>query len=124
MLPPLGSNRSWPYNFSRRATDPRSPYTDDDLFDDGYESLYGMDPRKADNETADSDGDGLSDFEEQIWRTCPSHRDTDGDGYSDRDEIQSGTDPLDDTDYPGSDDNRTIPITLTVGDPSTSESER
>jgi hypothetical protein len=44
----------------------------------------------------DSDGDGLSDDEENnIYGTDPNNPDTDGDGISDGDEVQNGTDPLD-----------------------------
>ena len=49
----------------------------------------------------DSDGDGLTDAEEEHYGTDPYKKDTDGDGWSDYDEIQQGTDPLDPEDYPG-----------------------
>ena len=42
----------------------------------------------------DSDGDGLTDVEEQALGTDPNNPDTDGDGISDGDEVQNGTDPL------------------------------
>ena len=43
----------------------------------------------------DSDGDGLSDWdEENVYGTDPSEADTDGDGMSDGDEVESGRDPL------------------------------
>jgi len=42
----------------------------------------------------DSDGDGLKDWEETIFRTDPHNPDTDGDGTSDKDEIAQGRDPL------------------------------
>ena len=42
----------------------------------------------------DSDGDGLSDYEEiYIYHTNPNNSDTDGDGYSDGHEVQNGYDP-------------------------------
>jgi len=50
----------------------------------------------------DSDGDGLTDAEEQYYGTDPYDVDTDNDGYTDYVEIQSGTDPLDPNSYPGS----------------------
>ena len=42
----------------------------------------------------DSDGDGLSDEEEKLYRTDPSKADTDGDFYSDYEEVASGWNPL------------------------------
>ena len=42
----------------------------------------------------DSDQDGLSDAEEQLYGTNPHNKDTDEDGYSDGTEIKSGYDPL------------------------------
>ena len=42
----------------------------------------------------DSDGDGLTDVEEEAAGTLPTLRDTDGDGVSDNVEILSGLDPL------------------------------
>jgi hypothetical protein len=44
--------------------------------------------------TRDSDGDGLTDLEEQKWGTDPFNKDTDGDGYTDKEEIDAGYDPL------------------------------
>lgn len=42
----------------------------------------------------DSDGDGLKDWEEQLWKTDPARADTDGDGTPDGAEIKAGRDPL------------------------------
>lgn len=43
----------------------------------------------------DSDGDGLTDFEESNqYGTNPNNSDTDGDGFSDGDEVKNGYDPL------------------------------
>lgn len=43
----------------------------------------------------DTDGDGLRDWEEILWKTNPNNPDTDGDGYTDKEEISQGYDPLD-----------------------------
>ena len=44
---------------------------------------------------ADTDGDGLSDYEEKsLYNTSAYLNDTDSDGVSDRDEVNQGTDPL------------------------------
>lgn len=43
---------------------------------------------------ADSDKDGLKDWEEELWRTDPLNTDTDGDGMGDAEEIKNGRNPL------------------------------
>jgi len=43
----------------------------------------------------DSDGDGLSDEEEKIYKTDPFKIDTDGDFYTDYEEIFHSWNPLD-----------------------------
>lgn len=42
----------------------------------------------------DSDGDGLLDWEEDLWGTDPNNLDTDGDGTNDLEEINANRDPL------------------------------
>ena len=64
-----------------------------------YESIYGTDPAKP-----DTDGDGISDYEEMfIQNTDPLKADTDNDGLSDGEEVeQYQSDPrLNDTDDDG-----------------------
>jgi hypothetical protein len=52
--------------------------------------IYHTDPNKA-----DTDNDGLNDREEVItWKTNPLNPDTDGDGYSDGVEVKNGFNPL------------------------------
>ena len=57
----------------------------------------------ASNQPTDSDGDGLTDEEEQSLKTDPNKSDTDGDGLYDLDEVKGyHTDPLkSDTDGDG-----------------------
>ena len=63
----------------------------------GYDIHY-----KRGNTRSDSDGDGLSDWEEVMtYGTDPYKIDTDDDNYLDKYEIDCGTDPLDPNDYPG-----------------------
>ena len=67
----------------------------------------------------DSDGDGLTDSEENAIGTDPNNPDTDGDGFSDGDEVNQGTDPLDPNSHPqpgyiDSDD----PMDITISSPS------
>lgn len=63
----------------------------DGLFDDEEEKLG------TDINVQDSDGDGLTDFDEvnktKIWKSDPLSRDTDGDGYEDKTEVSAGYDP-------------------------------
>jgi len=42
----------------------------------------------------DTDGDGMKDWEEALWKTDPNKTDTDGDGTSDSEEINLNRDPL------------------------------
>ncbi len=64
---------------------------DGDGLTNGYEKEIGTDPNKA-----DTDGDGLTDYEEVTkYHTDPLKADTDGDGLSDGDEVMKyHTDPL------------------------------
>jgi hypothetical protein len=58
----------------------------------------------------DTDGDGLKDWEEALWKTDPNNPDTDGDGTNDFDEIKAGRDPLKpNTAKPGEEPNDIIP---------------
>lgn len=53
--------------------------------------IYGTDPLDP-----DTDGDGLTDYDEIfVYGTDPLNPDTDGDGFTDGQEVEMGTDPLD-----------------------------
>ena len=62
---------------------------DRDGLSDSQEAQYHTDPNKA-----DTDGDGLTDYEEVvIYQTNPLVSDTDGDRQSDGQEVRSGSNP-------------------------------
>lgn len=42
----------------------------------------------------DTDGDGLKDWEESLWKSDPKNKDTDSDGTPDGDEVESGRNPV------------------------------
>ncbi|MFH1979088.1 MAG: hypothetical protein ABII97_01740 [Patescibacteria group bacterium] len=48
----------------------------------------------AERALVDTDGDGLRDWEEALWKTDPKRTDTDSDGFSDSEETSQGYDPL------------------------------
>ncbi|MGC6507710.1 MAG: hypothetical protein ACON4U_04795 [Myxococcota bacterium] len=62
--------------------------SDGDGISDVDEEANGTDPTNS-----DTDGDGLSDFEESENGTDPTNSDSDGDGIGDGDELENGTDP-------------------------------
>jgi hypothetical protein len=75
-------------------TDPRDADSDDGGVDDGDEVVAGTDPNNgADDHPAsgaDSDGDGLTNEQEQQIGTDPTDPDTDGDGIGDGNEDPDG----------------------------------
>lgn len=71
------------------AGDACDPDIDGDGILNGDEAKYGTDPKKADTDT-----DGLSDYEEVAsGKSDPTKVDTDSDGLNDKDEKANGTDP-------------------------------
>ncbi|OGJ42701.1 hypothetical protein A2974_02960 [Candidatus Peregrinibacteria bacterium RIFCSPLOWO2_01_FULL_48_20] len=78
------------------GTDATDDDTDGDFYSDGEEVSYGSDPLDSASTplTIDSDGDGLSDYEETtLYGTDPDSTDTDADGLSDYEEVITyGTD--------------------------------
>lgn len=78
-------------------TNPLDTDSDDGGVQDGVEVIDDMtDPNTPEDDTADMDGDGLSDwYEENVSGTFPEVADSDGDGINDGDEVR-GTGPLTD----------------------------
>ena len=66
---------------------PNDPDSDDDLIWDGYEVLYDLNPCDPLDATLDYDGDGLSNIQEFQYQTDPYLADTDDDGLSDYEEV-------------------------------------
>jgi len=62
----------------------------------------------------DTDGDGLTDAEEEYYGTDPNNPDTDGDGWSDYIEIHSKTNPLDPESHPGAKESRFQTILIII----------
>jgi hypothetical protein len=109
------------------GTNPFDPDSDGDLLLDSYELLFDLDPWTANNGTADVDGDTLDLSRERNFGTNPFLADSDGDGVSDVNEVNNGTDAMDDRSFqsPSLQNTRaTLGLNLTVGDHSLSESER
>lgn len=82
-------------------TNPYLNDTDSDgLLDSDEIFLYQTDPL-VDDSTVDTDSDGLSNAEEILtFGTNHTMVDTDLDGFSDKIEVDTGTDPLDASDFP------------------------
>ena len=112
-------------DIANAGTDPTDPDTDDDLLLDGYEYQHGMSPKRADNSSADADGDGLTNLKEQILGTDPLNPDTDGDGVDDGTEVKNMADPNDPSDQGQTPSDQSFAqVRLTIGDHSGSHSER
>lgn len=76
-------------------SDPNTPDSDADQFDDWTEIVNGHNPIGSGNlKETDFDQDGLSDRLELMLATDPTKADTDGDGFSDGHEIASGFSPV------------------------------
>lgn len=76
------------------SCDPLDSDDDNDGMPDWYEQLHGLNPFSAADALQDSDGDGLTNYQEYLYRTNPRLVDTDGDGVSDKAEVDQGTNPV------------------------------
>jgi len=113
------------------STDPSQPDTDMDTLPDGWELANGFDPTvhngtdgdATNDATADPDGDGLNNSQEADNETKAKNADSDGDGVDDGTEVGQGSNPNDpnDSQPPPS---GTVPVNVTFGDPSGSNSEK
>ncbi|MGC9781045.1 MAG: hypothetical protein HZR80_17510 [Candidatus Heimdallarchaeota archaeon] len=72
------------------GTDPINIDTDGDFIDDYYEINNGLDPLDDSDSYLDSDGDGLTNYEEYYWEINPFETDSDGDGLDDYWEVYYG----------------------------------
>jgi len=63
-------------------------------FTEKINSILYKDASSQDPKTKDTDQDGLTDWQEEIYKTDPNNPDTDKDGYLDGEEVMSGYDPL------------------------------
>ena len=80
------------------GTDIYNADSDFDGISDFDEFDNGLNPLDATDAAADADNDGVSNSDELLFGTDINNADTDGDGVSDGDEIQLGLNPLDPND--------------------------
>ena len=109
-------------------TDMRYFDTDEDLLPDGFEVQYGLDPLDSTGDngaTGDPDLDTLVNLDEFIHATAPNNQDTDGDMTNDNVEVANTGLPNDASDGgEPANPSDVITLRLSVGDASSSESER
>ena len=101
--------------------------TDTDGLEDGWEVVNTLAPRDSMGDNGgqgDPDGDGLSNRDEQAYGTNPKNADTDSDGTNDLAEINQGSNPNDPSDGGNPPANPPQQVTISFGDPSSSNSEK
>ncbi len=92
-VPPANANANVPPPAVNENANANVPVvaadTDGDGLTDAEEQTLGTDPLKT-----DTDADQLSDWDEvRVYRTNPLNADTDGDGYLDGEEVRNGYNP-------------------------------
>lgn len=78
--------------------------SDLDGIPDYWEDKFGFNLNDPSDVELDPDSDNLTNLEEYLNHTDPTDPDTDNDSYNDGLEVDKGTDPLDDKDYPSEED--------------------
>ncbi|GAA59979.1 hypothetical protein P20652_1843 [Pseudoalteromonas sp. BSi20652] len=99
-LPDSDGDRLNDYQEADLGTDIYNADSDFDGMSDFDEVNNGLNPLDATDAAADADNDGLSNSDELLFGTDINNADTDGDGVSDGDEVNNGLNPLDPTDVP------------------------
>jgi len=94
-MPPMNDNTNTPAMshsrfFDMLADSPWRLDADGDGMADVFEQYFGFDPSLSADANADADGDGLSNMGEYFANTDPLFYDSDGDGLSDGDEDTDG----------------------------------
>jgi len=72
---------------------------DGDIREGGFWDNFGA-AGAGESASPDSDGDGLTDAEEEELGSDPNEADTDGDGWDDLEEVEGNTDPTKKNDHP------------------------
>ncbi len=80
--------------------DSADPDDDNDGLPDTYELANNLNPLDAADAALDSDNDGLTILQEYLAGSSLALADTDGDGATDGEEVDSGSNPLDQTSVP------------------------
>ena len=96
--------------------------TDRDQMPDGWELLYGLNPRDPADAVTDLDNDQLNNRDEYFNGTMPNNTDTDGDGMWDGWEVHYHLNPLYNDSYNDSDDDRLINL-LEFMNPATGDTD-
>ncbi len=102
-----GMPDNWEIKYGFNISDPS-----DKLIDFDMDNLTNLEEylNQTDPKDRDSDNDGLTDGKEiKIHHTNPFNPDSDWDGFNDSIELEKGTDPLDEDNYPKDKDDKSEP---------------